>query len=43
MLLEERCEELSNIQGLDQIASQVGNIASAFEQTRRVLEREGLT
>ena len=42
VLLEEGCEEFSNIQGLGQIRFPKGNIASAFEEIRRVLEREGL-
>lgn len=42
VLLEEGCEEFSNIQGLGQIRFPEGNIAPAFEEIRRVLEREGL-
>lgn len=42
VLLEEGCEEFSNIQGLGQIRFPKGNIAPAFEEIRRVLEREGL-
>ena len=42
VLLEEGCEEFSNIQGLGQIRFPAGNIAAAFEEIRRVLEREGL-
>ena len=42
ILLEEGCEEFSNIQGLGQIRFPVGEIAAAFEQVRLVLEREGL-
>jgi len=42
ILLEEGCEEFSNIQGLGQIRFPKGNISSAFEEIRRVLEREGL-
>ncbi|MBI3882492.1 MAG: nucleotide-binding protein [Verrucomicrobia bacterium] len=42
VLLEEGCEEFSNIQGLGQIRFQKGNIKGAFEEIRRVLEREGL-
>jgi len=42
VLLEEGCMEFSNIQGLGQIHFPKGNIAAAFEEVRRVLEREGL-
>lgn len=42
VLLEEGCEEFSNINGLGQIRFPRGNIAAAFEEVRRVLEREGL-
>lgn len=42
VLLEEGCEEFSNIQGLGQIRFQKGNISAAFEEIRLVLEREGL-
>jgi predicted nucleotide-binding protein len=42
VLLEEGCEEFSNIEGLGQIRFPKGNIAAAFEEVRRVLEREGL-
>lgn len=42
VLLEEGCEEFSNIAGLGQIRFPQGNIADAFEEIRRVLEREGL-
>lgn len=42
VLLEEGCEEFSNIQGLGQIRFPKGNIAAAFEEVRWVLEREGL-
>ena len=41
-LLEEGCEEFSNIQGLGQIRFPKGNIAAAFEEVRLVLEREKL-
>lgn len=40
ILLEEGCEEFSNIQGLGQIHFPKGNIKSAFEEIRQVLERE---
>lgn len=42
ILLEEGCSEFSNIIGLGQIRYARGNIASCFEDVRRVLEREGL-
>lgn len=42
VLLEEGCEEFSNIAGLGQIRFPSGNIAACFEEVRRVLEREGL-
>ncbi len=42
VLLEEGCEQFSNIDGLGQIRFPPGNISSAFEEIRRVLEREGL-
>lgn len=42
VLLEDGCKEFSNIQGLGQIRFPKGNIGAAFEEVRRVLEREGL-
>lgn len=42
VLLEDGCEQFSNIDGLGQIRFPSGNISSAFEEIRRVLEREGL-
>jgi predicted nucleotide-binding protein len=42
VLLEQGCEEFSNIQGLGQIRFPKDNIAAAFEDIRLVLEREGL-
>jgi predicted nucleotide-binding protein len=42
ILLEDGCEEFSNIEGLGQIRFPKGNIAARFEEIRRVLEREGL-
>ncbi len=42
ILLEEGCEEFSNIQGLGQIRFPSGNIKAAFEEVREVLEREDL-
>ncbi|MCP4568023.1 MAG: nucleotide-binding protein, partial [FCB group bacterium] len=42
VLLEEDCEEFSNITGLSQIRFPKGNIGAIFEEIRRVLEREGI-
>ncbi len=42
ILLEEGCDEFSNIQGLGQIRYPPNNIAACFEEVRRVVEREGL-
>jgi predicted nucleotide-binding protein len=42
VLMEDGCKEFSNIQGLGQIRFPKNNIAAAFEEIRRVLEREGL-
>ncbi len=42
ILLEEGCEEFSNVQGLGQIRFPTGNVSAVFEGIRRVLEREGL-
>lgn len=42
VLLEEGCEEFSNIQGLGQIRFPKGNISAKFEDIRQVLEREGV-
>jgi predicted nucleotide-binding protein len=42
VLIEEGCEEFSNIQGLGQIRFPKSNIKAAFEEIRQVLEREGL-
>ncbi len=42
VLLEQGCTEFSNIQGLGQIRFPEGNIGAAFEEVRKVLEREGL-
>jgi predicted nucleotide-binding protein len=42
VLLEDGCSEFSNINGLGQIRFPKNNIAAAFEEIRRVLEREGL-
>jgi predicted nucleotide-binding protein len=42
ILLEEGCKSFSNIKGLGQIRFPKGNIAAAYEEVRRVLEREHL-
>jgi predicted nucleotide-binding protein len=42
ILLEEGCEEFSNIHGLGQIRFAKGNLKSTFEEVRQVLERAGL-
>jgi predicted nucleotide-binding protein len=42
LLLEEGCEEFSNVQGLGQIRFPKGNIEAKFEDIRMVLERENL-
>ena len=42
VLLEDECEEFSNIHGLVQIRFPKGNIKAAFEDIRQVLEREGI-
>lgn len=42
ILLEETCQEFSNIQGLGQIRFRSGEIRAIFEEIRRVLEREGI-
>lgn len=42
VLLEEGCAEFSNIHGLGQIRFRPGKIEEAFEEVRRVLEREGI-
>lgn len=42
VLLEEGCEEFSNIQGLGQIRYPKDNISAIFEEIRAVLEREGI-
>lgn len=41
VVLENGCEEFSNIQGLGQIRFSKGDITASFEEVRRVLEREG--
>ena len=42
VLLEEGCEEFSNIEGLGQIRFPKGNIIAASEAIREVLNREGI-
>jgi predicted nucleotide-binding protein len=42
VVLEDGCTEFSNIQGLGQIRFPKGRISAAFEEIRKVLEREGL-
>jgi predicted nucleotide-binding protein len=42
ILLEDGCGEFTNITGLGQIRFPKGDMKSAFEEVRRVLEREGL-
>lgn len=42
VLLEDGCEEFSNIHGLGQIRFPKGNISAIFEDIRSVLEREGI-
>ena len=43
ILLEEGCQEFSNIVGLSQIRFPKGHISATFEEIRKVLEREGIT
>lgn len=42
ILLEEGCENFSNVDGLAYIKFPPGNIKACFEEIRSVLEREGL-
>ena len=42
ILLEEGCTEFSNIEGLGQIRFPKGQIKAAFDEVRRLLEREGV-
>lgn len=42
ILLEDGCEEFSNIHGLGQIRFPKDNIRAAFDEVRQILEREGL-
>jgi predicted nucleotide-binding protein len=41
VMLENGCDEFSNIQGLGQIRFPKGRVAASFEEVRQVLEREG--
>lgn len=43
IVLEEGCQEFSNIVGLSQIRFPKGNIKACFEEVRQVLEREHLS
>jgi predicted nucleotide-binding protein len=42
ILLEEGCEEFSNIEGVTQIRFTRGQVSAKFEEIRKTLEREGL-
>ncbi len=42
VLLEDGCEEFSNINGLGQIRFPTGDVSAKFEDIRKVLEREGI-
>ena len=42
ILLEQGCEEFSNIEGITQIRFAKGQISAKFEEIRRTLEREGI-
>ena len=42
ILLEEGCQEFSNIRGIGQIRFPKGDIEAAFEKIRRVLQRESI-
>jgi predicted nucleotide-binding protein len=42
VLIEEGCEEFSNIHGLGQLRFPKGNISAKFEEIRAILEREKL-
>lgn len=42
VILEDGCEEFSNIQGLGQLRFPTGQISAIFEKVRELLEREGL-
>lgn len=42
VLLEDGCEEFSNIDGVGQIRYPKGNISAKFDEIRQVLQREGV-
>jgi predicted nucleotide-binding protein len=42
VVIEDGCQEFSNIVGLGQVRYKKGDISSCFEEIRRILEREGL-
>jgi len=42
VMLEEGCEEFSNIHGLGQIRFDKSKIETAFNEVRQTLEREGI-
>jgi len=42
VLLEDGCEEFSNIEGIGQIRYPRGKVEAAFDEIRQVLEREGV-
>ena len=42
LMLEEGCEEFSNVAGLGQIRFPKNDIGAKFEEVRKVMEREGL-
>jgi predicted nucleotide-binding protein len=42
IMLENTCEEFSNIYGLGQLRFPPGRISTEFEEIRRVLERESI-
>lgn len=42
VLLEEGCEEFSNIEGVGQIRYPKGNLKAVFDEIREILEREGI-
>jgi hypothetical protein len=42
IMLEDGCEQFSNVDGLGQIRFPVGDLSARFDDVRQVLEREGL-
>jgi len=42
LMIEDGCDDFSNVEGLGQIRFPKGNIAAVFEKVREVLEREGI-